>query len=101
MPHDCVEVVAWDQAASSGDYSHVAQASVDLPVSSDLLYLVSHGYLSHGTVQFVATDSQDSHVASIDVTYHYDNDELSDVLKVCRLHRAVEKNGVGIFVRLN
>ena len=40
-------------------------------------------------------------MANIDVTYHYDNDELSDLLKVCRLHRAVEKNGVGIFVRLN
>ena len=103
LPQDCIEVVEWDHVDVPGGYegySHVARASVDLPISSDLLYFLGRGVLSHGVIRFVDAGEQDADVASVDVAFLYDENRLSDLLKVCRLHKSDSKNGVGIFVSI-
>ncbi len=105
LPHDCVEVAEWNQLELSNghhDFSHVVETSVDIPVSSDLLYFLGRGHLSHGAIQFVDTGAEDSDVAHVDVKFSYDHHELADFVKVCRLSSDHEnKNGVGIFVSVN
>lgn len=101
LPHDCIEVLEWDHIDVPGEndgYSHVARTSLDLPVASDLLYFIGRGRLSHGIVRFVDSEAQDSDQASVEVTFLYNEHELSDHLKICRLHKEDSKNGVGIFV---
>ncbi|KAI0087035.1 hypothetical protein BDY19DRAFT_995456 [Irpex rosettiformis] len=106
LPFDCVEVAEWDNADDldrHDGYEHVVHTSVDLPISSDLLYFLGHGHLTHGIINFVDSNVHDSNTASVDVTFSYswhDHDhehDLSELLKVCRLHRAEGKDGVGIF----
>ncbi|KAI0090618.1 hypothetical protein BDY19DRAFT_722714 [Irpex rosettiformis] len=101
LPHRCADVVAWKHINAPADglrgYVHIAQASVELPISSELLYFASRGYLSNGAVEFVASDVQDADYAGVDITFRYDDEELLDLLHICRLHREGEQNGVGIF----
>ena len=109
LPFDCTEVAQWDHVDAQtyhNGYEHAVRTSVDLPVSSDLLYFVSHGFLSNGIVKFVDSGAKDSLNATVDVKFFYDHvhdhdHDLPDLLKVCRLQRARGKNGVGIFVSLN
>lgn len=99
---DCSEIVEWSHVDVSNElssYSHVARTSINLPISSDLLYFIGSGDLSHGVVRFLDSEDQDSDVASVNVTLLYDDAELAGDLKVCRLHNEDNKNGVGIFVR--
>ncbi|KAI0087034.1 hypothetical protein BDY19DRAFT_907895 [Irpex rosettiformis] len=100
LPQDCIEVLDWDHADVPGGYegySHVSRASIDLPISSDLLYFLGRGTLSHGVVRFVDSGATGASVANVNVTFLYDGYRLSDSLKICRLHKEGSKNGVGIF----
>ena len=81
-------------------YPFVAKTSLALPVSSDLLYLVSSGSLSHGHVEISADGESDSDV-TVDVIFLYHNEDVLDDAKVCYLERRQGEKGVGIFVSRN
>ncbi len=98
---DCIEVVEWnhiDAPDGQDGYSHVARIDMNLSVASDLLYFIGDGRLSHGVVRFVDSEAQGSDHASVEVTFLYNDSELLDNFKVCRLHKEESKNGVGMFV---
>ncbi|KAI0338860.1 hypothetical protein BDW22DRAFT_1337119 [Trametopsis cervina] len=103
LPADCVNVAEWEIVDDHPDhpdhhgYRHVAQTNVNLPISSDLLYFFSRGSLSHGVIRFVDSGAENSDVASVDVRFLYNEQNLIDFAKVCHLQKDDSKNGVGIF----
>jgi hypothetical protein len=103
LPHDCVEVLEWNNLEGGGhhhDYSRAVEALIDLPISSELLYFTSHGSLSNGVIKFVDAGDKNSDVAGVSVQFLYDEEphDLTNFVKVCRMQNGDGKNGVGIFV---
>ncbi|KAJ3531475.1 hypothetical protein NM688_g7570 [Phlebia brevispora] len=104
---DCVRFADWtvkepgdyfvSNPEQTAHYPYVANTSVDLPVSSDLLYLLSSGALSNGVVEVTADGPSDSDVATVDVKLLYHHSEILEKAHVCLLQREEGKNGVGIF----
>ncbi len=80
-------------------FTHAARTSLELPLSSDLLYILSRGVLSHGVIQINDHGDSDSDVAVVGVTFLYNSPSVLDVAKVCALGHGEGKHGVGIFVR--
>ena len=74
-----------------------ARTSLKLPVSSDLLYFIGRGTLSHGLVR-ILDDGEDENDVNVTVTYLYDAEHLLEKAKVCLLEQEKHHNGVGIFV---
>lgn len=104
LPRDCVNVAQWKELdGSPGDnhYSYRAYTSLELPVSSDLLYFISRGSLSVGTIDFLESEEPDSDSVKVDVTFLYQTPKALEHAKVCQLERESGKNGVGIFVRIS
>ena len=81
-------------------YPFAAKTSVELPLSSDLLYLVSSGSLSHGHVEITADEDSNKDVATVEVIFLYHREEILEDAKVCYLERRHGEAGVGIFVSL-
>ena len=102
LPHDCIHVADWtpfEVPPESNDYRHGARASLELALSSDLLYFLSRGSLANGVVEISEDDDvDDSEVANVDVTFLFQDPNALDHAKVCRLQKAEGKNGVGIIV---
>lgn len=106
LPSDCKEVLDWTildhfphhimDDVELGHDRYAARTSVKLPVSSDLLYFISRGSLSHGAVRII-DDGEDSSDVNVSVTFVYDAEFLLDRAKVCLLQQEHDKNGVGIF----
>ena len=82
-------------AATSPPYS--ANTSFELPVSSDLLFLLARGSMSGGTVDIMSSPTV-SNVAKVHVTVKYYREDVRDRAKVCLVKRRDGENGVGIFV---
>lgn len=105
---NCVRFADWSSlqageyfsplSENSAPYPYAAKANLDLPVSSDLLYFLSHGALSSGVVQLAADGDSDSDVATVSVQLLYHHPEFLEDAHVCLLQREEGKNGVGIFV---
>lgn len=106
--HDCVRFANWT-VEGPGDYfvpnseqithyPYIATASIDIPVSSTLLYVLSSGALSNGVVEVTADGPSHSDVAKVSVNLSYHRFEELEKAHVCQLQRAAGKNGVGIFV---
>ncbi|OCH93506.1 hypothetical protein OBBRIDRAFT_790220 [Obba rivulosa] len=92
---DCVRYAEWvteagDSASdrSPDRYAHVATTSFELPLSSDLLYLISRGALSHGDVH-IGTAEADSDTVAVNISMSYDYENVFEQTK--------GRNGVGIF----
>ncbi|GBE87281.1 hypothetical protein SCP_1005280 [Sparassis crispa] len=69
------------------DTLHIATTSFELPVSSDVLYLVSHGSLSFasGSVQITDEGSAGSDVADVEITAFFDHEHEFALTRVCAL----------------
>ncbi|OCH93507.1 hypothetical protein OBBRIDRAFT_790223 [Obba rivulosa] len=102
---DCVQYADWvqeasdstsDRTSSSDHFAHVATTSFELPLSSDLLYLISRGALSHGDVH-IDTAQADSDMVAVNISMSYDYETVFEQTKVCLLQPAEGRNGVGIF----
>ncbi|KIK63064.1 hypothetical protein GYMLUDRAFT_41375 [Collybiopsis luxurians FD-317 M1] len=93
------ECADWDdgQHTQSNGHSSV-QHTFELPVSSDLLFLVARGPSSMGEVNIVQAE-EESDSAAITVITHYDEDgsDLLDLIKLCRVVAREGENGIGIF----
>ena len=103
LPHDCVHVAEWkrlDGPPEDGRYRQGAYTSLELPISCDSLYFLSRGALSHGLIDFDHDGEVCSDVATVDVTFLYQNYVSLDDAQVCRLQKGPHKSGVGIFVSI-
>lgn len=108
LPHECVSVANWtpvDKVPSyfNADWEYdvddkkIAETSLELPVSSDLLYFLSRGSLSNGVIEILdGASGTDKVEVKVDLIYH--DDFVLDVSKVCLLQPEEGQNGVGIFV---
>jgi hypothetical protein len=94
-----------DLTLADPNYPYSAEASFELPVTSDTLFLVSRslmrnhgGLFSGGGVEYVqSADISDS--VKVDVTARFKNHEHLEASKACLLERNETAKGVGIFVR--
>ncbi|KAI0944064.1 hypothetical protein AcV7_001984 [Taiwanofungus camphoratus] len=107
-PDACVRTADWifdvDTTAFPHHFHHAAEAAFHLPVSSDLLYLVSRGTasLAHGSVEIIDSGEPTSDVVEVDVKAFYnDIHDLQQLVKVCLLQPEEGNNGVGIFAPMH
>ncbi|KIM78469.1 hypothetical protein PILCRDRAFT_824367 [Piloderma croceum F 1598] len=94
----CVEGENWSQISSPGSskYPHAARAVFDLPISSDTLYLLAQGSLTHGSATILDSQEGGENVKVEVVASFYTREALTRA-KVCSLQRRSGENGVGIF----
>ncbi|OCH93768.1 hypothetical protein OBBRIDRAFT_832382 [Obba rivulosa] len=97
----CIQNATWttvnDAPPKLETFSHVVEASFSLPLSSDLLYLVARGALSHGMVQILSSGVAESNYMAVHVSVAYDYAHMLDRIKVCLLQPEEGQRGVGIF----
>ncbi|KZT03912.1 uncharacterized protein LAESUDRAFT_658842 [Laetiporus sulphureus 93-53] len=104
VPDSCTQPAQWtfdpDTPPPPHGFAHVAEASFDLPVSSDVLFFESRGTaaLAHGSIEFTDTGDVGSDTAKVEImAYFNDVDEFVELTKVCLLQPEEGKNGIGIF----
>ncbi|KIP08924.1 hypothetical protein PHLGIDRAFT_34702 [Phlebiopsis gigantea 11061_1 CR5-6] len=111
VPQECTRVAQWvsrdavphfewpNSIIEGGNYDHhyAVQASVNLPVDSDVLYFISKGSMSHGLLNIADDGNVDAKSIKVDITFVYDHEEDLDLAKVCLLQPEEGHNGVGIF----
>ncbi|KAJ7234970.1 hypothetical protein C8J57DRAFT_1089397 [Mycena rebaudengoi] len=107
--HRCMQWLENDTAPdltlADPNYPYSAEASFELPVTSDTLFLVSRslmrnhgGLFSGGGVEYVqSADISDS--VKVDVTARFKNHEHLEASKACLLERNETAKGVGIFTK--
>ncbi|OBZ69747.1 hypothetical protein A0H81_10112 [Grifola frondosa] len=103
-PDNCVRHANWSMDSDTHPlswhpygYSHVAQTSFELPVSSDLLYLIARGALSHGSIDISDSGETGSDVVQVYISAFYYHESALNRAKVCLLQPEEGKNGIGIF----
>lgn len=100
-PQDCVSHADWTYEPQVPpryrQFQHYAHTSFDLPRFSSLLYFVSRGVLSHGSIEIV-NDGTNPDQVTVEVDLLYNFDDVLDRVDVCTLQRDEDQNGVGIFV---
>jgi hypothetical protein len=94
FPHDLQDV---DFERPRHPHRQAARASVDLPISSDLLYFLSRGSMANGIIIF-DDKNDDSDDVNVTVTFLYHDDYFLEQAKVCLLQPKESHNGLGIFV---
>ncbi|OBZ77938.1 54S ribosomal protein L16, mitochondrial [Grifola frondosa] len=98
MPNNCVHHANWSMDPDPHGHSlHTAQASFELPISSDSLYLIARGALSHGSIEISDSGEAGSDVVRVDISAFYYHEDALDRAEVCLLQPEEGKNGVGIF----
>ncbi|OCH93512.1 hypothetical protein OBBRIDRAFT_749481 [Obba rivulosa] len=105
MLQDCVEYGSWMKGRMEWanphhplrDLSYIASTSFELPLDSDLLYMISRGALSHGTVSISDGGEQGSDKMEVHVRVQYAHEDALEKTKVCLLKPGENQNGVGIF----
>lgn len=97
----CFQYAKWTRTSPDHGPFIVSTTSFDLPLSSDLLYLVSSGALSTGSIFFddhpSDTDGQNDQVR-VEITAHSWGADTLNQADVCLLNPTEGKWGVGIFV---
>ncbi|KAJ7142471.1 hypothetical protein C8R44DRAFT_658197 [Mycena epipterygia] len=85
------------------DFPYSADASFELPLSADTLFLISRslrhrrgGVFSTGLVDYVQSEDVSDSV-KVDITAYFWHDEYLDASKACLIKRAEDQTGVGIF----
>ncbi|KAI0944066.1 hypothetical protein AcV7_001986 [Taiwanofungus camphoratus] len=101
-PKTSIATAAWslDSGRSTHHLHHSAVVSFDLPLSSDLLYLIARGAgsLISGEVNIVDSGDTGSDVVKVDITAFYKNQkDLQGLVQVCLLQPEKGKTGVGFF----
>jgi hypothetical protein len=82
---------------STTSFPHSAHPTLNLPLSSNRLFVVSQGALAHGDVNVIQGDDESDEV-EIHVIASYHTDHALARAKVCSLHRGDNEDGVAIFV---
>ncbi|KAJ7876737.1 hypothetical protein B0H14DRAFT_2501339 [Mycena olivaceomarginata] len=86
------------------DFPYSADASFELPVSADTLFLISrsvhqkHRVSSGGRVNYVQSDDVSDSI-KVDITAFFWHDKFLDGAKACLLKRGDDETGVGIFTK--
>ncbi|KAF7346802.1 54S ribosomal protein L16, mitochondrial [Mycena sanguinolenta] len=88
------------------DFPHYADASFELPVSADTLFLISRnsnprhrrGVYAGGHVSYVQSEEVSDSV-KVDITAYFWHEKILGSSKACLLKRDEDQTGVGIFTR--
>ncbi|KAI0941434.1 hypothetical protein AcW1_003331 [Taiwanofungus camphoratus] len=105
-PEACVQAAAWSYDPDSLNvnrlqtFQHVAMTSFELPIPSDLLYLVARGnkFIANGSVELTDSGTINSGGVQVNILAFYnDIEDLQELVKVCLLRPEEGKTGVGIF----
>ena len=98
---DCDQFAPWTQSENNDphyQYPYVSETSLTLPVTSDVLYFLGSGSMTHGSFEVTADGDGAQDAAVVEVKFYYYHPQVLDHAKVCSLHRKEGDNGVGIFV---
>ena len=80
-------------------YGFHSRTSLTLPMSADLLSVITQGARTHGSLEISQTaDVGPDAVVEVDVFYHDQRD--FEQATVCRMHPLQSEWGLGIFVRI-
>ncbi|KAJ7149237.1 hypothetical protein C8R43DRAFT_1007533 [Mycena crocata] len=96
--------IDWKNAGETDftdEFPYSAKASLELPLSSDTLFLISRSLRSHeifatGRAHYLQSEEVSDSV-KVDITAHFWRDGHLDASKACLLKRDGDQNGVGIF----
>ncbi|TFY78474.1 hypothetical protein EWM64_g5533 [Hericium alpestre] len=99
---DCVHGDQWTPIGLEPGHSYPpnysAKTEFDLPIHSDLLFLLSRGSLASGSVSIVQDLSlTDKDTVKASLVVHFHSRTALSRSKVCRLQRGNNENGVGVF----
>ncbi|KAM5544973.1 hypothetical protein V8D89_001084 [Ganoderma adspersum] len=96
-PDQCSDHVRWEKAQDVPQgYSFHSRTSVTLPMSADLLSVITQGARTHGSLEISQTSDVGSDaVVEVDVFYRDQKD--FEQATVCRLHPSQSEWGFGIF----
>jgi len=91
---NCAE---WSEGENSySDDPFNVEHTFELPMSSDLLFLVTRGPFSVGHVTIVQSD-EEGDAAVVSVITNYDEEHILDLIKLCSVVAQEGENGIGIF----
>ncbi|KAJ6564076.1 hypothetical protein B0H19DRAFT_991161 [Mycena capillaripes] len=87
----------------SEDFPYSADASFELPVSADTLFLISRSLphsriFASGRVNYLQSDDVSDNI-KVDITAYFWHDKYLDASKACLLTREDDQTGVGIFTK--
>ncbi|TFK45094.1 hypothetical protein BDQ12DRAFT_642266 [Crucibulum laeve] len=77
-------------------FPYTSKTTFSLPLSSDVLFLLSRGPLSSGSVDIV-TSSEEGEAVKVDVVVKYFREHVRDISNVCLVSRKDGEIGIGIF----
>ncbi len=80
-------------------FGRVAKTYLDLPRNSTLLYFLSSGALSRGSLHITDDGDGERDIVQVEIKLTYDTEDTLSSLVVCTLQRGEDENGIGIFVR--
>ncbi|KAJ3535088.1 hypothetical protein NM688_g7029 [Phlebia brevispora] len=98
---DCVDVAQWSilpegaYTSPQGVSPYAAETTVTLPVYSDMLYFLSRGPFTRGSIQFACNGAADN--VKVHIKFFYLSPDTVQHAKVCVLQRDEVNNGVGVF----
>ncbi|KAJ7142526.1 hypothetical protein C8R44DRAFT_602709, partial [Mycena epipterygia] len=104
--YDCAEWSGNGESDALEDFPYSAEASFELPLSADTLFLISSslrhgrrgGVPSTGLVDYVQSeDASARDSVKVEITAYFSLDEYLDASKACLIKRAEDQTGVGIF----
>ena len=73
-----------------------AVATLDLPLSAETLFLLSHGPSSGGSVEIATSSKQAQDVVTVEVVISYDREDARNDAKVCNVLPLAEDGGIGV-----
>ncbi|KZP28554.1 hypothetical protein FIBSPDRAFT_927652 [Athelia psychrophila] len=81
-------------------YPYTSHTEFELPLASDVLYLLARGPLAHGSVRVVEwEEGKDSVRIEVDASYY--SQAALDRANVCKVSRKGGENGIGIYTPRN
>ncbi|KZP13761.1 hypothetical protein FIBSPDRAFT_1049269 [Athelia psychrophila] len=94
----CVGGGGWTAARTdpASTYPYTAHTEFELPLASDVQYLLARGHLAYGSVQVVDWEEGKDNI-KIEVDASYYSQAALDRANVCKVSRKEGENGVGIF----
>lgn len=94
-------VASWpanQQNPPYGSFPYSAAVSLDVPLPSETLLLLSEGSLSSGDLK-ITTSPEVSGAARVHIVVYYYNQDTRDKARICLIDRKRGESGVGILVR--
>ncbi|KAJ3988946.1 hypothetical protein F5890DRAFT_1471100 [Lentinula detonsa] len=92
--HSCAKWPEVEHLNSEG--LSTVQHTFELPIDSEILFLVARGSLMDGNVNIIQSDDENES-AIVSISTSYDDAELLQSIKLCKVAARKGENGVGIF----